>query len=284
MFKYWHAFLDTNHICYCNPCLFRKVFEYWEFIQLKMQRLVFQNSNFCWKVQLLSLAINCQLFSLLLFSHSVMSDSLWAHGLQHSRFPQNPHHLSELAQTQVLWVSDAIQPSHPVTSFSCCPQSFPASGSFPLSQLFASGGQSIIASASTLVLPVNIQGWLPSGLTGLISLQSKWLSRVSSSTQFKSINSSMFNLLCGPTLTSIHDYWENHSFDYPHFVSKLISLFFNTLSRFVIAFLPRNKEQIFSLKLLGFVLFFSSKNECLPDTKVRTPLVCLSFTLSVPWR
>ena len=66
----------------------------------------------------------------------------------------------------------------------------------------------------------------------------------------------MLNLLRGPTLTSIHDYWENHSFDYPDFVSKLISLFFNTLSRFVITFLPRNKEQIFSLKLLGFVLFF----------------------------
>ena len=207
MFKYWHAFLDTNHICYCNPCLFRKVFEYWEFIQLKRQRLVFQNSNFCWKVQLLSLATNCQLFSLLLFSHSVTSDCLWAHGLPYSRFPQNLHRLSELAQTQVLWVRDAIQPSHPGASLSCCPQSFPASGSFPLSQLFASGGHSIGASGSASVLPVIIQGWLPLGSTGLISLLSKGLSRVSSSTQFESINSSMLNLLRGPTLTSIHEYW-----------------------------------------------------------------------------
>ena len=66
--------------------------------------------------------------------------------------------------------------------FSSCPQSFPASGSFPLSQLFASGGQSIGASASTSVLPMNIQGWFPLGLTGWISLQSKRLSRVLSST------------------------------------------------------------------------------------------------------
>ena len=88
------------------------------------------------------------------------------------------HYLSEFAQTHVHWVNDAIQPSHTVSLFG--PQSFPASGSFPVSRLFASCGQRIRASAS--VLPMNIQGWLPLGLIGLISLQSKGLSRVFSNT------------------------------------------------------------------------------------------------------
>ena len=76
------------------------------------------------------------------------------------------HYLPELTQTHVHWISDAIQPA--VIPFSSCPQSFPVSGSFPVSQLFPSGDQSIEASAP--VLPMNIQGWLPLGLTGLISL------------------------------------------------------------------------------------------------------------------
>ena len=93
------------------------------------------------------------------------------------------HHLPEFAQTHVHWVDDAIQPSHPlVTPFSSFPHSLPASGSFPVSHLFVSGGQSIGVSTSASVLPMNIMGWLPLGLIGLISLQSKGLSRVFSST------------------------------------------------------------------------------------------------------
>ena len=92
------------------------------------------------------------------------------------------HQLLELAQTHVHWVGDAIQPSHPVIPFSSCPQSFSASGSFPVSQLFTSGGQSIGVSASTPVLPMNTQDWSPLGWTGWISLQSKRLSRVFSNT------------------------------------------------------------------------------------------------------
>ena len=80
------------------------------------------------------------------------------------------HQLPETAQTHVQQVSDAIQPSHPVIPFSSCPQSFPASGSFKMSQFFPSGGQSIGASASVTVLPMNIQSWFPLGLTSLISL------------------------------------------------------------------------------------------------------------------
>ena len=90
------------------------------------------------------------------------------------------HYLLEFAQTRAHWVSNTIQPSHPLSTLFYCPQSFQASGSFPISWLFASGGQSIRASAS--VLPTNIQDWFPLGLTGLISLQSKGLLRVFSST------------------------------------------------------------------------------------------------------
>ena len=83
--------------------------------------------------------------------------------------------LPELTQTHVHWFSDAIQPSHPLSSPSPCLQSFPASGSFPMGQVFTSGGQSIAVSASTSVLPMNIQDWLPLGLTGWISMQ--WLAQ-----------------------------------------------------------------------------------------------------------
>ena len=118
------------------------------------------------------------------------------------------HHLPEFAQTHVHWVSDGIQPSS-VIPFSSCPPSVPASGSFPMSGFFTSGGQRISASAS--VLPANTQGWFPSGLTGLTSLQSKGLSRVSPTPQFKSIYSLAPSLLHGPPLTSIQDHWKNHS-------------------------------------------------------------------------
>ena len=99
--------------------------------------------------------------------------------------------------------------SSPVVPFSSCLQSFPASGSFQMSQLFASGGQNIGVSASTSVLPMNTQDWFPLGWTGWISLQFKGLSRVFSIPQFKSINSSVLSFLYSPTLTSIHDYWKN---------------------------------------------------------------------------
>ena len=81
-----------------------------------------------------------------------------------------------------------------------------------MSPLFASGGQSIGVSASTSVLPMNIQDWIPLGWIGLISLQSKECQESSPTPQFKSINSSVLSFLCGPTLTSVHDHWNNHSF------------------------------------------------------------------------
>ena len=117
---------------------------------------------------------------LLLGRSSVQSLSyVWLCNLMECSMPGFPvqDQFPELAQTHVHRGGDAIQPSHPLLS-----PSFPASGSFPMSQLFASGGQSIGASASAPVTPVNIQDWFPLGLTGLISLQFNGLSRVFSST------------------------------------------------------------------------------------------------------
>ena len=119
-------------------------------------------------------------YELVQFSHSVISDSLWPCGLQHSRpacpLPR-PRVYSNSCQL-TWWCHPTISSS--VIPFSSCLQSFPASGSFQMSQFFTSGGQSIVVSASTSVLAMNIQDWYPLGWTGWISLQSKGLSRVTS--------------------------------------------------------------------------------------------------------
>ena len=115
---------------------------------------------------------------MLLFSRSVVSDSLRPRGLQHARLPcpsLSPRVCSNSCPLSQ-WCHPNISSS--VTPFSSCLQSFPTSGSFPTSRLFASGGQSTGASVSTSVLPMSIQDWLPLGLTDRISLQSKGLSRV----------------------------------------------------------------------------------------------------------
>ena len=140
-----------------------------------------------------------------------MSDSLWPRGLQHARPPcpsptprdySNSYPLSQ-------WCHPTISSS--VIPFSSHLQYFPALGSFQMSQLFASAGQSIRVSASASVLPKNTQDWFPLGWTGWISLQSRGLSRVFSTIQFKSISSSALSFLYSPTLTSIHDHWKNHN-------------------------------------------------------------------------
>ena len=123
------------------------------------------------------------------------------------------HQIPELTQTHVHWVGDAIQPSHPVIPFSSYPNSFPASGYFQMSQFFAPSGQSIGVSTSTSVLPMNIQDWFPLELTGFISSLSKGLSRVFSNTTVQKHRSLVLSFLYSPSLTSIHDYWKNHSFD-----------------------------------------------------------------------
>ena len=136
-------------------------------------------------------------------SCSVMPDSLWSHGLQHTRLPcpsPSPGTCSNSCSLSQ-WCHATISSS--VIPFSSCLQSFPTSRSFPMSRLFASIGQSIGASAS--VFPMNMQDWFPLELTGLISLQSKDSEESSPTPQFKSISSSALSLIHSPTLTCIDE-------------------------------------------------------------------------------
>ena len=141
-----------------------------------------------------------------------MSDSLWLHGLQHTRLPCP----SLFPRVCSLMSTESIMPSNHLTSvapFSSCPHSLPAPGSFPLNQLFASGGQSFGASASVPVLSMNIQGsfilgWLVWSLCSPKDPQESF-----PAPQFKGINFLALCLRYGPTVTSVHDYWKNRSFE-----------------------------------------------------------------------
>ena len=185
--------------------------------------------------------ISSALWSVSQFSRSVVSDSLQPHKTQHARPPcpsPTPRvypNSCPLSRWCHLTISTSVIP------FSSCLKSFPTSGSFQMSQLFASGGQSIGASASTSVLPMNTQDWSPLGGTGWISLQSKGLSQESSpAPQFKSINSSVLSFLYNPTLISMTT-GKTIALTRLTFVDKVMSLFFNMLSRLVITCLPRSK-------------------------------------------
>ena len=156
----------------------------------------------------------------------MVSNSLQPHGLQHPRLPC-PSLSPRVCLNSCLlsrWCHPAISSS--VTPFSSCPQSFLASGSFPMSRLCISGGQSIGTSASASVLPVNIQGWFPLGLSGLISLPSKGLSKVFSSTTTWKLQCSTFftvqlshpHMTTGKTIALTR--WT--------FVGKVMSLLFNS--------------------------------------------------------
>jgi len=146
--------------------------------------------------------------------HSVRSYSLWPHGLQHARLPcpsptpgasSNSCPLSRVCHETI---------SSSVVPFSSFLKSFPSSGSFLMSQFFASGGQSIGTSASASVLPMNIKDWFSLGWTGWSPCSPRDSQESSPIPQFKSINYLVLDLLYDPTLTSVHDYWGNHSFDY----------------------------------------------------------------------
>ena len=152
-------------------------------------------------------AFDCVQFSSVHFSCSVMSDSLWPHESQHVRPPcpsptpgvhSDSHPLSQWCH---LTISSSVIP------FSSCPQSLPASESFPMSQLFAWGGQSTGVSALASFLPKKSQGWSPSEWIGWISLQSKGLSRVFSTITVQKHKFCSTQPSLGPTLTSTHDYW-----------------------------------------------------------------------------
>ena len=144
-----------------------------------------------------------------------MVASLKPHELQHARLPcpsLSPRVYSNSCPLS-WWCHSTILSS--VAPLLSCPQSFSASGSFPMSQLFASGGQIIGASVSISISPSSeYSGWFLLGLTSLISLKSKGLSIVFSSTTMQKHHSLVLSLLCGPTLISVHDDWKNHSFEY----------------------------------------------------------------------
>ena len=153
-----------------------------------------------------SILICVMVFSSVQFSQSCQTFCTpWP---QHAGFPVH-HQFPESTQTcpSSRWCHPTISSS--VVPFSR-PQSFPASRSFQLSQLFTSGGQSIGVSASASVLPMNTQDWPPLGWTCWISLQSKSLLQTP---QFKIINALALSFLYSPTLTFIHDHWKNHSLD-----------------------------------------------------------------------
>ena len=152
--------------------------------------------------------------SVVQFSHSVMSDFYNPMNYSTPRFPVH-HKVPKLTQTHIHWICNANQPSHPLSSLS--PLAFNLSQHQGLFQWVRSSHQ--VAKVLELqlqpsVLPMNIQDWFPLGLTGLISLQSKGLSRVFSNTIVQKHQFFSVSFLYGPTLTSMHDYWKNHSFDY----------------------------------------------------------------------
>ena len=160
------------------------------------------SSRKCWKR-----------FSSVQFSRSVVSDSLRPHESQHARppCPSTTPRVHPNSCASSWWCHPAISSS--VILFSSCPQSFPASGSFQMSQLFASGGQSIGVSASASVLPMNTQDWSPLGWTCWISLQSKGLSRVFSNTTAQK-HQFFGTQLSSQSNSHIHTWlWKNHSLD-----------------------------------------------------------------------
>ena len=214
------------------------------------------------------------LILLLLVSHSVMSvDSATSWTVACQAF------LSFTVSLSLLKLMSLSRWYHPTTLFTVahffsCPQPFPASGSFPMSRLFTSGSQSIGVSASVSVLPMNTQDWFPLGWTGWISLQSKGLSRIFSNTtvqkhQFFGIQPSLWSnshlyMTTGKTISLTRQ----------ASIDKVISLLFNMLSRFVIAFLARSKRLLISWLQSPFAVILEPKKIKSLTVYTFTPSIC----------
>ena len=149
----------------------------------------------------------------MLFSHSVMSNSLRPHGLQHA-IQMVHHHLLELAQTHVHWVTDAIQPSRALSFPFLLPSIFPSTGDFSNESVLCIRWSNYWSFSFSTSPSNEYSGLISVRIYGLISLQSKRLSRVFSSTTVWKINSSALSLLYGPTLTTLCDCYRNHSFNF----------------------------------------------------------------------
>ena len=202
-----------------------------------------------------------------------MSDSLQPHGLQHARLPcpsLSPRVCSNSCPLS-WWCYITISSFAALFSFHF--QSFPASGSFPMSCPFALGGPSIGASASASVLPMNIQGWFPLALTSLISLLSKGLSRVLHHHNLKAsilqcsaffmVQLSNLYLTTGKTI----------ALTVQIFVGKVMSLLFNMLSRFVKVFLPYSKHLLISWLQLSLAVILEAKGKKKPSLLLFFPLL-----------
>ena len=197
------------------------------------------------------------------------------------------HHLPEFAQANVHWVGDAIQPSHPCHPLLLCLQSFSASGSFLMSQLFASGGQSIGVSASISVSPTNEH-------QGLISFRMDWLDLLAGQGTLKSLlqyHSSKASILHHSVFFIVqlsHPYMttgKTIALTIQTIVGKVMSLLFNMLSKFVIAFLPRSKRLLFSFKEQASFNNVAAVTICsnfeAPKNKVCHCFHC--FPIYLPW-
>jgi len=191
-------------------------------------------------------------------------DSLRLHGLHHARLPCSSP-LLKLAQTHVHRVGDAIQLSHRMSFLLLLPSIFPSIRVFPRSQFFTSDGQSIGVSASTLILPMNIQDSFPLGWTGWLSLQSKGLSRVFSNTTAQKHQLSLVLLWCSAffTVQLSTPYMTTGKtivLTRQTFAGKATSLLFNMLSKLVITFLPRSKYLLISQMQSPSAVILEPKN------------------------
>ena len=199
-----------------------------------------------------------------------MSDSLWPHGLQHTRLlspPLSPRVYSVSCPFS-WWCYLTISSS--TTPFSFCLQSFPASGSFPMSWLFVLSGQSIGASVSASILPVNTQGWFPLGLTGLISLHPRDCQESSPVPQFKSINSKSFIFLAHKNKT------KNHL----DFLGK--NIFLGNFNVITVASLLVNFRSIMkSTVLMKMLIFLGSSMQNLSAAQLTVVEKFLPFLLAV---
>ena len=177
-----------------------------------------------------------------MFTCSVMSSSLWSHELLHTRLPCPSPSFRDCSNSCPLsqWCHPTI--SSFVKPFSSCSQSFPASGFFPMSWLFASSGRSTGSSISSSILPMNIQGWFSLGLTGLSPCWPRDSQESSPAPYFKSVNSLALSFPYGPILISQMTTGKTIALTIWTFVGKVMSQLFNTLSRFVILFCPRRKH------------------------------------------
>ena len=199
------------------------------------------------------------------------------HGLQHPSCPcpSLPARVYSDSCPSSQWGHSTISSS--ATSLSSCPQSFPESGSFPMNWLFASSGQRTRASASSSVLPVNIQRWFPLGLTGLISLKFKGLSRVFSNTIIQdNSKASILRRSAFYVVQLFHPYMatgKTIALTGWTFVGKVTPLCFNMLSRFIIAFLPRSKFLLISL--------MQSPSAVILEPKKRKPNTVSTFSPSM---